>query len=71
MQLFPLLLRQGCLGAAGAVHPGIDLVLNTVVIGRTEEQLTHRTANLLANARLSKIIGELSQKRFHVCDQTD
>src|SRR6266545_4816961 len=70
IQLFPLLLRQGYLGAAGAVHPGINLVLDAVVIGRTEEQLTHRTANLLANVRLSKIIGELSQKRSHVTNRT-
>src|SRR4030095_9239786 len=28
MQLFPLLLHQSCVGAAGAVHPGVDRVLN-------------------------------------------
>src|SRR6266545_4123008 len=70
MQLFPLLLRRGYIGAAGAVHPGINLVLDAVVIGRTEKQLAHRTGNLLANAGLSKIIGQLLQKRFHVRDQT-
>ena len=42
MQFFPLLLRQGCLGAVGAAHPGIDLVLDPVVIGRTEEQFAHK-----------------------------
>src|SRR5262249_47759467 len=71
MQLFPLLLRQGCLGATGATHPGIDLVLDAVVIGRTEKQLAHKIANLLANAGLTKIIAELSQKRFHICNQAD
>src|SRR4030095_2221939 len=71
MQLFPLLLREGHLSAAGAVHPRIDLVLDAVVIRRTKEELAHRTANLLANAGLTKIIGELPQKGFHVCDQTE
>src|SRR4029453_18379410 len=71
MQLLPLLLREDHLGAAGAVHPGIDLVLDAVIIRRTEEQLAHRTANLLANAGLTKIIEELPQKRFHVRDQTE
>jgi hypothetical protein len=71
MQLFPLPLSQGRLGAAGAAHPGINLVLDTVVIRRTQKQLAHRTVHLLANARPTKIIGELSQKRVHVRDQTD
>src|SRR5215475_2664412 len=53
VQLFPLLLRQNCLGAAGPVHPRIDLVLDAVVIGRTEKQFTHRTDNLVAKGRLS------------------
>ena len=71
MQLFPLLLRRSCVGAAGAVHPGIDFVLDAVVIGRTEKQLAHRNANLLAEAGVTDVIGELSQKRFYVCDQTN
>ena len=41
VQLFPLLLDDRRFGAAGDAHPGIDLVLDPVVIRRTKKQLAH------------------------------
>src|SRR5947207_15238028 len=40
-EAFPLRLDKRRIGAAGAAHPGIDLVLDAVIIRRTEEQLAH------------------------------
>src|SRR5437764_6039243 len=51
MQFFPLLLRQGSIGAVGAAHPGIDLVLDTVVIGRTEEQFAHKRLSIYSRTQ--------------------
>src|SRR5262245_44682339 len=71
VQSFPLLLNDRRFGAAGDVHPGIDLVLNAVVIRRTKKQLTHRIENLLADLRPAQAIGEFAQKWFDVCDEAD
>src|SRR5437763_10644667 len=40
-ETFPLRLDKRRIGAAGAAHPRIDLVLDPVIIRRTEEQLAH------------------------------
>src|SRR5438067_11401421 len=39
VQTAPLFLGYGGFGAAGPTHPGINFVLNAVVIGRTKQQL--------------------------------
>ena len=48
VQFGPLFLGEWRLCAARATHPGIDLVLDAVVIRRAKEQLTHKIDNLLA-----------------------
>src|ERR1700730_1863453 len=45
VQVFPLFLRNGCLGAAGATHPWVNLVLDDVMVGRAKEKLAHRVDN--------------------------
>jgi hypothetical protein len=71
VQLFPLLLDDRRFGAAGDAHPGIDLVLDAVVIRRTKKQLAHRTENLLAHLGRAQAIGEFPKKWFHVRDEAD
>jgi hypothetical protein len=55
----------------GDAHPGIDLVLDAVVIRRTKKQLAHTTENLLADLGPAEAIGEFQQKWFHVCNHAD
>src|ERR1700720_1475025 len=43
LQVFPLFLRKCRVCSTGAAHPRIDLVLDAVMVGRTKEQLAHRT----------------------------
>ena len=71
VQLAPLLLNDRRFGAAGDAHPGIDLVLDAVVIRRTKKQLAHRTENLLLDLGPAQVIGEFPQKWFHVRDDAD
>jgi len=71
VQLFPLLLHDRRVGAVGDAHPGIDLVLDAVVIRRTKKQLAHRTENLLPDLGPAQVIGEFPQKWFHVRDHAD
>src|SRR5262249_3058729 len=42
MQLLPLFLGDLRFSAMGDAHPGIDLVLDAVVVRRTKKQLAHR-----------------------------
>jgi hypothetical protein len=55
----------------GDAHPGIDLVLDAVVIRRTKKQLAHTTKNLLADLGPAEAIGEFQQKWFDVCNHAD
>ena len=71
MQLSPLLLSNGRLGSVGYAHPGIDLVLDPVVIGRTKEQLSHTIFKLFPTAGIGQAIGEFPEKWFHVRDHAD
>ena len=71
VQLFPLLLDDRRFGAAGDAHPGIDLILDTVVIRRTKKQLAHRTGNLLTDLGPAQAIAQFPQKWFDVCDEAD
>ena len=63
--------RSRVIGAAGDAHPGIDLVLDAVVIRRTKKQLAHGTENLLADLGPAQALGEFPQKWFHVRDEAD
>jgi hypothetical protein len=69
--LFPLFLDDRSFGAVGDAHPGVNLVLDPVIIRRTKKQLTHRHENLLADFRPAQAVGEDAQKRFHVRDEAD
>jgi hypothetical protein len=55
----------------GYAHPGIDLVLDPVVIGGTKEQLSHTIFKLFPTARIGQAIGEFPEKWFHVRDHAD
>jgi hypothetical protein len=71
VQLFPLLLDDCRFGAAGDAHPGIDLVLDAVVVRRTKKQLAHRTENLLPDLGPAQVIGQFPKEWFHVRDHAD
>ena len=69
--MLPLLLDNNCLGSAGHAHPGIDLILDAVVIRRTKKQLAHTIAHLVANARIGETIGKFPKKWLYICDEAD
>ena len=54
VQAGPLLFGYGCLRTAGPTHPWIDFVLDSVEIGRTEQQFAH-TIRLLVIAKLGTL----------------
>ena len=82
VQFFPLLLGERCLRAAGATHPGIDLVFDSVKVRRTKEQLAHRIDNFIRESLPFAIAGrdrsgigyaisEFLQEWLDICDQAD
>ena len=68
VQSAPLGLDERGIGAAGAAHPGIDLVFDAVVIGRAKQKIAHTGCCLTI---FLDEIGELTEERLDVGDQTD
>ena len=64
-ETFPLRLNEGRIGATRPAHPRIDLVLDAVIVRRTEEKLAH-VGNQLARER----DGQLAQEWLEVGDET-
>src|SRR5438270_5357199 len=62
VQTFTLLSRERRLGAASAAHPGINLVLDAVVIRRAKKQLTHKIDNYLSRSLVTS--APCSRKRW-------
>ena len=82
VQVFPLFLRKCCFRAAGATHPRIDLVFDSVKVRRTKEQLAHRIDNFIRESLPFAIAGrdrsgigyaisEFLQEWLDICDQAD
>ncbi len=48
LQTGPLILRERGFGAAGPTHPGINLVLDAVIIRRAQQKLAHKIDSYLS-----------------------